>query len=117
MLKSVSAEDSLYLKNIIPVLVDASQNRNIGTARQVARSVKDYQVRFALYDLPSKTKINAELLYYKLSIFERLFPFYATVGLIMLIGLITWMGTVCRVSVSYHRTWIAMVHSRSFSNE
>jgi cytochrome c-type biogenesis protein CcsB len=89
LLKAVSAEDSLYLKNVIPVLVDAIQNRNIGTARQIARSVKDYQVRFALYDLPSKTKINAELLYYKLSIFERLFPFYATVGLIMLIGLIT----------------------------
>jgi cytochrome c-type biogenesis protein CcsB len=28
-------------------------------------------------------------LYYKLSIFEKLFPYYATIGLIMLIGLIT----------------------------
>ena len=52
-------------------------------------SISDYQIRFAEYDLPSKSKISAELLYYKLSIFERLFPFYATVGLIMLIGLIT----------------------------
>ncbi|MFA5818953.1 MAG: c-type cytochrome biogenesis protein CcsB [Bacteroidales bacterium] len=87
--KAVSKEDSLYLKSIIPVLTDALQTNNIATTRQVAESVSDYQTRFAGYDLPSKSKTNAEMLYYKLSIFERLFPFYATVGLIMLIGLIT----------------------------
>ena len=40
------------------------------------------------YDLPAESKTKAELLYYKLMIFERLFPFYATTGLLMLIGLI-----------------------------
>jgi len=58
-------------------------------ALQLTESISGYQVRFTEYDLPSNAKINAELLYYKLSIFERLFPYYATVGLIMLIGLIT----------------------------
>src|SRR5450759_1097836 len=87
--KAVSKEDSLYLKNIIPFFADALQTNNIAATRQVTESISDYQSRFAEYDLPSKSKTNAELLYYKLSIFERLFPFYATVGLIMLIGLIT----------------------------
>jgi cytochrome c-type biogenesis protein CcsB len=87
--KAVSKEDSLYLKSIIPVLTDALQTNNIAATRQVAGSVSDYQTRFAEYDLPSKSRTNTELLYYELSIFERLFPFYATVGLIMLIGLIT----------------------------
>ena len=87
--KAVSKEDSLYLKNIIPAFTDALQTNNIAATRQVTGSVSEYQARFAGYDLPSKSKTNAELLYYKLSIFERLFPFYATVGLIMLIGLIT----------------------------
>ena len=87
--KAVSKEDSLYLKNIIPVFADALQTNNIAATRQVTESISGYQSRFAEYDLPSKSKTNAELLYYKLSIFERLFPFYATVGLIMLIGLIT----------------------------
>ncbi|MCX6254379.1 MAG: c-type cytochrome biogenesis protein CcsB, partial [Bacteroidia bacterium] len=87
--KAVNKEDSLYLKDIIPILADALQTNNIATARHVAGSVSDYQTRYAKYDLPSRSKTNAELLYYKLSIFERLFPFYATVGLIMLIGLIT----------------------------
>jgi cytochrome c-type biogenesis protein CcsB len=87
--KAVNSEDSLYLESIIPVLTDAMQTNNIATTRQVTESISGYQARFAEYDLPSDTKTNAELLYYKLSIFERLFPFYATIGLIMLIGLIT----------------------------
>jgi hypothetical protein len=86
---SVSNEDSVYLQNIIPVLADALQTNNIATTRQVTESISGYQSRFTEYDLPSKSKSGAELLYYKLSIFERLFPFYATVGLVMLIGLIT----------------------------
>ncbi len=87
--KAVSKEDSLYLMNIIPAFSDALETNNIATARQVEGSLSNYQKRFAKYELPSETKISAELLYYKLSIFERLFPFYATIGLIMLIGLIT----------------------------
>src|SRR5664279_956236 len=35
-----------------------------------------------------RDRTNVELLYYRLGIFEKLFPFYASVGLIMLIGLI-----------------------------
>ena len=89
LVKAVSKEDSLYLVNIIPALTNAVETNNIAAARQVAGSVSLYQKRFSGYELPSKSKTSAELLYYKLSIFEKLFPFYATVGLIMLIGLIT----------------------------
>ncbi len=89
LLKAVSKEDSLYLKNIIPAFTEAIQTNNVGVARQLTTSVGDYQKRFSEYVLPSKSKISAELLYYKFNIFERLFPFYATIGLIMLIGLIT----------------------------
>ena len=87
--KAVSKEDSVYLKNIILVFSDALQTNNLAAARQVTVSVSEYQSGFAAYNLPSKSKTNAELLYYKLSIFERLFPYYATIGMIMLIGLIT----------------------------
>ena len=87
--KAVTKDDSTYLKNIIPVFVEALQSGNIVDARQVTGSISDYQTRFSKYELPSKSKTNAELLYYKLGIFEHLFPFYATDGLIMLIGLIT----------------------------
>ena len=86
---AISKDDSLYLKTIIPLLADAVESDNVVGVRRIALSISEYQKRFAKYDLPSKSKISAELLYYKLGIFEKLFPFYATVGLIMLIGLIT----------------------------
>jgi len=88
LVKAVNKNDSIYLKGILPILSEAVHNNNLGTVKQVARSVSDYQSRFAGYELPSKTKTNIELLYYKMNPFEKLFPFYATVGLIMLIGLI-----------------------------
>jgi len=91
--KVVSKEDSLYLSSLILAFDDAIHTNNIAAARRVTKSVADYQKRLAKYDLPSKSKTNAELLYYKFGIFEKLFPFYATVGLIMLIGLINMVIT------------------------
>ena len=85
---AMSREDSIYLKNVIPLFAEALQANNNSTAKQIANSVKEYQKKFAGYDLPSESKSKAESLYYKLMIFERLFPFYATTGLLMLIGLI-----------------------------
>jgi cytochrome c-type biogenesis protein CcsB len=87
--KASGKEDSAYLKSIMPVMSEALQTNNIATIRQVSESISEYQKKFSQYSLPSESKTNAELLYYKLGIFERLFPFYATIGLIMLIGLIT----------------------------
>ena len=81
-------EDSLYLKNVIPMFTEALRANNLPTAKQITESVSDYQKKFAKYDLPKESKSKAELLYYKMMIFERLFPFYATIGLLMLIGLI-----------------------------
>jgi cytochrome c-type biogenesis protein CcsB len=87
--KAVTKDDSDYLKNIIPGFVGAIQTGDIENTRKVTGSIRDYQARFSKYELPSRSRTNAELLYYKLNIFEHLFPFYATIGLIMLIGLIT----------------------------
>lgn len=85
---AISNEDSLYLKNIVPILSEALQNNNPAAVRQIAESVSAYQSRFTEYSLPSVSKTKAELLYYRMGIFEKLFPFYATLGLIMLIVLI-----------------------------
>jgi cytochrome c-type biogenesis protein CcsB len=87
--KGSNKEDSLYMKGIMPALADGLQTNNIAIVRQVSESIGGYQKKFSQYALPSESRTNAELLYYRLGIFERLFPFYAAVGLIMLIGLIT----------------------------
>ena len=85
---ALNKEDSVYLQSIIPMLAEGLQTGNSNTVKQVSESVLGYQNRFAQYDLPQVSKIKAELLYYRLMIFERLFPFYATIGIVMLTGLI-----------------------------
>jgi cytochrome c-type biogenesis protein CcsB len=87
--KASGKEDSVYLSSIVPILSEALRTNNIATVQQVSESIAGYQKRFSQYSLPAESRTNTELLYYKLGIFERLFPFYATIGLIMLIGLIT----------------------------
>ncbi|MBG0858076.1 MAG: cytochrome c biogenesis protein CcsA [Bacteroidales bacterium] len=86
--KAVSKEDSLYLKNIIPALAEALQPGNRISAGEITASVLEYQKRFTEYQIPSAARTNAEIFYYKLSIFEKLFPFYLAAGTIMLIVLI-----------------------------
>lgn len=86
---AVSKDDSLYLQKILPLLSESIQNKNLQEVRQIRESVSTYQERFSGYDLPSFSKTKAELLYYRLNVFEKLFPFYATTGIIMLIALIT----------------------------
>jgi cytochrome c-type biogenesis protein CcsB len=83
-----SKDDSLYLQKILPILVEALQTNNIVDAKQICESVNSYQARFTEYKLPSDSKTKAEITYYKLALFEKLFPFYATIGIVMLIGLI-----------------------------
>lgn len=81
-------EDSLYLQNVIPMFAEAIRSDDRSAATAISGTIKEYQQKFAKYDLPTSRKIGAELLYYRLMIFERLFPFYAMVGIVMLISLI-----------------------------
>ncbi len=85
---AVNKDDSTYLSGIMPVLSDAFHNGNFTTVRQVTNSISDYQERFSDYELPSSSRTAIELAYFKMSIFERLFPYYATLGIVMLLVLI-----------------------------
>jgi cytochrome c-type biogenesis protein CcsB len=82
-------QDSAYLENVVMLLSKALRDNNFSNTRKIAETITQYQNSYAGYTLPSKFKNNAEIFYYKAKIFERLFPFYATIGLIMLIALIT----------------------------
>jgi len=85
---AINKEDSVYLKSILTSLASAISDNSVVETKQVAASVIAYQKRFAGYDLPSQGKVATEVFYYKAKIFERLFPFYATAGIILLIALI-----------------------------
>lgn len=87
-----NSEDSLYLKNVISTFVEGIQvgagSGNYEQANKVLKSIHDYQRNFAQYELPSTKKVKAEIFYYKSGIYEKLFPFYATLGLLLLFILI-----------------------------
>jgi cytochrome c-type biogenesis protein CcsB len=82
------AEDSVYLKSFLPLLAESLQSGKSDRAEQLYESVRNYQIKYAGYSLPSESRTKAEIIYDKLGIFEKLFPFYLAVGFIMLIVLI-----------------------------
>lgn len=82
------AQDSLYINSLIPLLVSAVEKRNATNAGLLRESISEYQKNHSDYALPGPAKTKAEILYYRLNIFEKLFPYYATLGLVMLFVLI-----------------------------
>jgi len=83
-----SAEDSLYLSNILPLTLEALASGDSDSFMQYVNSIISYQKKFATYELPGEMQVKTEVAYYKYRIFDRLFPFYATVGLVILILLL-----------------------------
>lgn len=84
-----AAADSAYLSNIIPVLAGTLGKGRLADVKQITETIAAYQERYSGYELPSSARTKAEVLYYRLNIFEKLFPFYATIGILMLIALIS----------------------------
>ena len=85
----VPSQDSVFVKNIFSLYL---QSLRITTPDDTANykdniltTIKNYQNQGAGSLYPGKVKISLEILYYKLDLFERLFPFYLFLGLILLI--------------------------------
>ncbi len=86
----IGLEDSLFVVSVVPLWAQSvtSMTRPATSPEDYILALKNYQRHYAGYELPSETKVNAELFYYRAKIFERLFPYYATVGLVMIITII-----------------------------
>ena len=78
-------QDSLFVSNILGMFRQAVIRGHQGEAEKYINSIRNYQRKYTGYTLPSDNKVEAELFYYQSRIFERLFPFYAAAGLLMLI--------------------------------
>ncbi|MBI9053803.1 MAG: c-type cytochrome biogenesis protein CcsB [Bacteroidales bacterium] len=83
-----NSEDSLYLKNIVKLFAQGIESGNVNgdylQSDEVLKSILIYQRNFAQYILPSDFKVKSEIFYYKSKMYDRLFPYYATIGLILL---------------------------------
>jgi cytochrome c-type biogenesis protein CcsB len=85
-------EDSAFVKNVIPVyfgaLKEAKKTNDYSKADEILDGIIKFQKNNNRYELPSETHIVLELIYYKFDIYKKLFPYYATVGLLFLIVLV-----------------------------
>ncbi|MEE4214360.1 MAG: c-type cytochrome biogenesis protein CcsB, partial [Bacteroidales bacterium] len=90
---ALNENDSLYISNILSLyttaLFEGKSTGNYSEADEYLESLLNYQRKYAGYELPSESQVRAEIFYYKSMIFERLFPYYASVGIIMLVILIS----------------------------
>ncbi len=86
----LGTDDSLFVVSVVPLWAQTvtSLTRSVAGPDEYIAALKQYQRAHAGYELPSVSKVKAELFYYKSKIFERLFPWYATVGLVMILTII-----------------------------
>lgn len=87
--------DSLYVNNVIPLyfssLRQGKTTNDYTQADQLLESLKGYQEKYGKAVMPSKKKIEAEVLYNKYDIFKRLFSWYMYAGTLMFFVLIAQM--------------------------
>ena len=85
-------QDSIFLSSIFSLYTNSLfEGLSTGTYSQTDQyldAIIKYQRANASYELPTEKQVRAEKRYYKMLIFEKLFPYYATVGIIMLLVLI-----------------------------
>ncbi|MDY6801561.1 MAG: c-type cytochrome biogenesis protein CcsB [Bacteroidota bacterium] len=78
-------KDSVFVSTIIPHFINRLGNNNIEKSKEIVATIQEYQYRKAQYKLPSEFKIKAEIIYHQFKIYEKLFPFYTSLGVILLI--------------------------------
>ena len=85
-------KDSLYVHNILPLYFSslrlAREDGDYTQAENLLESLEGFQQKFGGVVMPSKDKIEAEILYNQYDIFKKLFSWYLYVGLILFVFLI-----------------------------
>jgi cytochrome c-type biogenesis protein CcsB len=83
-----STHDSIFVKAILPYyfqsITQSLKTDNWALADSTLKHIADYQKTFGAAVLPSATKIDMEIAYNKVNIFNKLFKYYPVFGLLML---------------------------------
>ncbi|MEC8098351.1 MAG: cytochrome c biogenesis protein CcsA [Bacteroidota bacterium] len=87
--------DSLYVNNVLPLYFASMRqgklNGDYTQADGLLESLKGYQNKYGASIIPSKQKIDAEIIYNKYNIFKSLYRYYVLAGLLMFFTLIAKM--------------------------
>ncbi len=77
--------DSIFLKTVIPAYLGALADGNMKQADELLSGIADYQKKFGSTVIPSESRINFEIIYNKLAIFNNLSKMYGILGVLMII--------------------------------
>jgi cytochrome c-type biogenesis protein CcsB len=84
--------DTLYTKQVLPLYMQSLRTaRNTGDydqADELLLSLKSFQKKYGSEVMPSEDKVEAEILYNKIDIFNLLFQYYLYVSLLMIVFVI-----------------------------
>ena len=87
-----SGADSLYVKNVLPLYFQtlklSRESNDYIQSEELLESISGFQRKFGEDVIPSSNKINAEITYNRVDIFNRLYRYYLLSGLGLLIILI-----------------------------
>ncbi len=84
--------DSLYARNILPLYFDSLKEARLtgdySQAEEFLESITNFQNKYGSEVMPSESRIKAETIYNKADIFNRLYKYFALIGLIMFVLII-----------------------------
>lgn len=81
----INPDDSAFIAEVMPYYFMTLSSGNMSEAELLLQGIKDFQRKFGSEIMPSESKINMEILYNDLMIFDRLGNYFGLVGVIMLI--------------------------------
>ena len=81
----LSQEDSIFLATVIPAYLNAVNSNNLATANELVKGIATYQRTKGAAIIPSKGKIDFEITYNRMKIFNNLGKYFGLLGFIMLI--------------------------------
>ena len=86
---NLSSGDSLFIRGVIPLyfsmLEEGMSSGNYAEADKLIESIKKYQNKFGAEVMPTASKVEMEIFYNKVNVFERLYPYYMLMGFVFLI--------------------------------
>lgn len=84
-INGLPSEDSMFLSTVIPTYLQAVGSGDLVTANELLNGISDFQKAYGGKIIPSDRKINMELSYNRMMIFNNLSRYYGLIGFIMLI--------------------------------
>jgi cytochrome c-type biogenesis protein CcsB len=87
----INPEDSSFIKEVMPYYLMTLSSGNMQEAEILLQGIKDYQRKFGADIMPSESKIDMEIRYNRMMIFDRLGKYFGMVGIVML--LLTFINT------------------------